>query len=101
MILGNNQVTMVNQIKDACEENSPLFTDPTSICFGWEDLNTDVPSYNTFKGGLIHTYSSVFGGPNTDEYDNNPMSFYLYFLSLLMCLIMSIHMLNMLIAIMG
>jgi len=41
------------------------------------------------------------GGPDTSEYEGNPMSFYLYFLSILMCLVMSIHMLNMLIAIMG
>lgn len=41
------------------------------------------------------------GGPDTSEYEGNPMSFYLYFLSIMMVLIMSIHMLNMLIAIMG
>ncbi len=41
------------------------------------------------------------GGPDTDDYGNNPMSIFLYFLALLMTLVMSIHMLNMLIAIMG
>ena len=49
----------------------------------------------------MHVYESVIGGYSTDDYRDNEMTPLLFTLFILMTFTMTIHLLNMLIAIMG
>ena len=80
-------------------EGDPL----TSECYGGytDGLNIEPPSYATIVGAAQHVFDSALGNTDTDGYQNNPMSIILCLMYLILVIGMTIHLLNMLIAIMG
>lgn len=59
------------------------------------------PRYSTYIGALVYVYESSLGGYDTESYLDNPMEPILLILFFLQTFIMTVHLLNMLIAIMG
>ena len=65
-------------------------------------MNLDeIPPYTTWTGAFDHVYTSSLGELSTDTYYNDSMQPVLVILFIFMSFFMTIHMLNMLIAMMG
>jgi hypothetical protein len=65
------------------------------------ETEDEIPPYATIAGAFDHVYLSSLGEFGTDFYWGNDMTPILIFLFICMSFIMTIHLLNMLIAIMG